>query len=230
MFGILNDFPLGKCFKRLHLKFNSAHFGDICSNRKLIFENGLYRKWKPKIEIWINIPRFKAICNRSPLGHCPIRCQFRKINTLVLQDQLEMWGVNFFVAWLLKMKILKFISIQLSVKKTLSTLVLVTIYRFYVTNMWGNGCSARVTSARNNYGTNLWTSAPNVNFGTGFHWNVNFGINYKLTWADVNEIFRNLCRSSPVPKFGYPPICRMLMTTSVTKKDVEEKFVWRSRK
>ena len=24
-------------------------------------------------------------------------------------------------------------------------------------------------SARNNFGTNLWTSAPNVNFGTEFH-------------------------------------------------------------
>ena len=26
----------------------------------------------------------------------------------------------------------------------------------------------------------------------------------KLICAEVNEIFRNLCRSSPVPKFGYP--------------------------
>ena len=25
-----------------------------------------------------------------------------------------------------------------------------------------------------------------------------------ITCAEVNEIFRNLCRSSPVPKFGYP--------------------------
>ena len=26
-----------------------------------------------------------------------------------------------------------------------------------------------------NFGTKLWTSAPNVNFGTKFNWNVNFG-------------------------------------------------------
>ena len=39
----------------------------------------------------------------------------------------------------------------------------------------GNRCSARVTSAQINFGTNLWTSAPNVNFGTKFNWNVNFG-------------------------------------------------------
>ena len=31
----------------------------------------------------------------------------------------------------------------------------------------GNQCSAR-----NNFGANLWTSTPNVNFGTEFHWNV----------------------------------------------------------
>jgi len=35
----------------------------------------------------------------------------------------------------------------------------------------GNRCSAW-----NNFGKNLWTSAPYVNFGTEFHWNVNFGI------------------------------------------------------
>ena len=26
-----------------------------------------------------------------------------------------------------------------------------------------------------NFGTKLWTLAPNVNFGTKFNWNVNFG-------------------------------------------------------
>ena len=82
MFDIRNDFLQEKCFKRLHLKFNSAHFGEIRSNRKLIFENGLHRKWKPEIGIWIEIPRFLAMYNRSPLGHCPITCQFCKINTL----------------------------------------------------------------------------------------------------------------------------------------------------
>ena len=82
MLDVLNDFPQGKCLKRLHLKFNSAHFGDIRSNRKLIFEIGLHRKWKPEIEIWIDIPRFLAIYNRSPFGHCPITCQYCKINTL----------------------------------------------------------------------------------------------------------------------------------------------------
>ena len=30
-----------------------------------------------------------------------------------------------------------------------------------------------------NFGTNLWTSAPNINFGTKFRWNVNFGIMQK---------------------------------------------------
>ena len=82
MFDMLSDFPLGKCFKRLHLKFYPAHFGDIGSNRKLIFENGLYRKWKPEIRIWMDMSRSLAIYNRSPLGHCPITCQFRKINIL----------------------------------------------------------------------------------------------------------------------------------------------------
>ena len=44
------------------------------------------------------------------------------------------------------------------------------------TKLMGNRCSARVTSATDNFGTNLWTSAPNINFGTEFHWNVNIGI------------------------------------------------------
>ena len=43
---------------------------------------------------------------------------------------------------------------------------------------WGDRCSARVTSARNNFGSNLWTSAPNVYFGTEFHWNINFGTEF----------------------------------------------------
>jgi len=38
------------------------------------------------------------------------------------------------------------------------------------------GQSMFVTS---NFGTNLWTLAPNVNFGTEFHRNVNFGIMQK---------------------------------------------------
>ena len=37
---------------------------------------------KPEIGIWIDIPRFLAINNYTPLGHCPITCQFRNINTL----------------------------------------------------------------------------------------------------------------------------------------------------
>ena len=95
MFDILNDFPQGKCFQRLHLKFNSAHFGDIRSNRKLIFENELHRKWKPEIGIQSDIPRFLAIYNRSPFCRCRITCLYRKINTLGL-------GINFFVAWQLR--------------------------------------------------------------------------------------------------------------------------------
>ena len=30
-----------------------------------------------------------------------------------------------------------------------------------------------------NFGTNLRTSAPNIKFGTEFHWNLNFGIMQK---------------------------------------------------
>ena len=41
------------------------------------------------------------------------------------------------------------------------------------------------TFGTSNFGTNLLTSAPNVNFGTEFHWNVNFGIMQK----------DNMCRS-----------------------------------
>ena len=44
----------------------------------------------------------------------------------------------------------------------------------FLYSSWGNRCWARVTSARNNSGTNLWTSARNK----------------------VNEIFRNLSRVS----------------------------------
>ena len=45
----------------------------------------------------------------------------------------------------------------------------------------GNRCSARVISVRNNFGTNRWTSAPNVNFDTEFHWNVNF----RFCWFQI---------------------------------------------
>ena len=61
-----------------------------------------------------------------------------------------------------------------------------------------------------NFGTKLWTSAPNVNFGTNFDRNINFGT-MKKWCAEVNDLCRCsylvpkfLCRSSPVPKFVYP--------------------------
>ena len=44
-----------------------------------------FSKWvKPEMGIWIDIPRFSSICNRSPFGHCPITCQYCKINILWL--------------------------------------------------------------------------------------------------------------------------------------------------
>ena len=70
---------------------------------------------------------------------------------------------------------------------------------------WGNRCSARLTSARNNFDINPWTSAPNLNFGTEVHWNVNFGIMQKdYVCRSKWLVPKFLCRSSPVPKFGYP--------------------------
>ena len=61
---------------------------------------------------------------------------------------------------------------------------------------------------RSNFGTKLWTTEPNVKYGTKFGWNVNFGTMQKdyvcrslwlvpkLICAEVSEIFKNLCRIS----------------------------------
>ena len=73
----------------------------------------------------------------------------------------------------------------------------------------GNRCSARVTSARNHFGTNLRTSAPNVKFGIEFHWNVKLGIMQK-----------DLCRSLFVPK---------LMTIfEICAEVLQELYLWRT--
>ena len=56
-----------------------------------------------------------------------------------------------------------------------------------------------------NFGTNLWTSARNINFCTELHWNLNFDIMqqdyvYRSKWL----VPKLMCRNSPVPMFGYP--------------------------
>ena len=66
---VLNDFKFVNCYKKLPLKFNSTHFGDIRSNRKSNFENGPYRKWKPEIAILNNFTRIFSKCNHLVLRY-----------------------------------------------------------------------------------------------------------------------------------------------------------------
>ena len=107
---------------------------------------------------------------------------------------------------------------------------------------WGNRCSARVTSARNNLGTNLWTSARNINFGTEFHWNLNFGIMQKNNvcrskWLVPKLMkFFKICAEVLVPKFVYPlsNTKGRIGKPSYSKIDLINKLVvvivWRERK
>ena len=86
MFDILNDFPQGKCFKRRHLKFNSAHFDDIHSNRKQIFENDYTGNTNRKLEFGFIFLDFQSytIAHHSDIALS--RVSFAK-SLLVLQDQ-----------------------------------------------------------------------------------------------------------------------------------------------
>ena len=100
------------------------------------------------------------------------RCSFELTLILALYD------FYFIGKWSVPVRVFKILFVRGPPRFSFSKISLVRV-RVRVRSLQGNRYSARVTSARNNFGTTLWTSAPNINFGTEFYWNVNFGIKRK---------------------------------------------------
>ena len=59
---------------------------------------------------------------------------------------------------------------------SLCFILLVSIFIWiYLNSKTSKGLKGQLMFDKSNFGTNLWTSGPNVKFGTKFGWTVNFG-------------------------------------------------------